>query len=328
MSDDAAFHGLFRGRRLRGSATLREMVRETRLVPSDFIYPLFVAPGIGVKREIVSMPGVCHYSVDTVLGEVSRVAESGVRSVLLFGLPETKDEIGSQAWDPRAPVQSAIAAIKKEFPQIVVMTDVCLCEYTAHGHCGVLAGETVDNDKTLPLLAQTALSHARAGADVVAPSDMMDFRVGVIRRALDEHGFSGTPILAYSAKYASAFYGPFREAAESTPSFGDRRGYQMDPGNLREALREVDMDIAENADMVMVKPALAYLDVVRAVREATDLPVVAYNVSGEYSMVKAAARAGWIDERAVVLEIMTGIKRAGADMIISYHAPDAASWAK
>jgi porphobilinogen synthase len=300
------------------------MVRETELSLADFIYPLFVTAGSAIRSEIASMPGVFHFSADTIIDECRRAADLGIPAVLLFGLPETKDEIGSSAWDPHGPVHNAIASIKAALPDLVVITDVCMCEYTSHGHCGVLNGEVVDNDRTLPLLAKAALSHAQAGADIVAPSDMMDFRVGFIRDALDSGGFTNTPILAYSAKYASAFYGPFREAAESTPAFGDRRTYQMDSANIREALREVEMDVAENADMVMVKPALAYLDVIRAVKEIVDLPVVAYNVSGEYSMVKAAARAGWIDERAVTMEILTGIKRAGADMIITYHALDAA----
>jgi porphobilinogen synthase len=321
---DPQFEGAFRGRRLRSSAKLRDMVRETRLSVSDFIYPLFVTSGASVRSEIASMPGVYHFSADTVVDECRRVADLGIPSVLLFGLPASKDESGSGAWDPKGPVQRAVGRIKAALPEMVVITDVCLCEYTSHGHCGVLNGDTVDNDKTLPLLARAALSHAEAGADIIAPSDMMDLRIGFIRSALDEKGFAGLPILAYSAKYASAFYGPFREAADSAPAFGDRRTYQLDPANLREALREVDMDVAENADMIMVKPALAYLDVIRAVRELVDLPVVAYNVSGEYSMVKAAALAGWIDEKSVMMEILTGIKRAGADMIISYHAAAAA----
>jgi len=321
---EPSFEGSFRGRRLRGSVNLRRMVRETTLSAADLITPLFVSPGTNVRREIASMPDVFHYSVDTVVEECRRLADLGIVSVLLFGIPESKDDIGSSAWDAHGPVQMAVSAIKAAIPDMVVITDVCLCEYTSHGHCGLITGQTVDNDSTLPLLAKTAISHAEAGADIVAPSDMMDFRVGYIRTALDQAGYSNLPILAYSAKYASAFYGPFREAAESAPAFGDRRSYQMDFGNLREALREVDMDVAENADMIMVKPALAYLDVIRAVRELVDLPVVAYNVSGEYSMVKAAAKLGWIDETAVMMEVLTGIKRAGADLIISYHAPVAA----
>ncbi len=314
-----------RGRRLRGSAALREMVRETRLSAGELIYPLFVTSGIGRKTEIASMPGVFQLSVELAVRECEIAVSLGVRAVLLFGLPDGKDEIGSAAWDREAPVQQAVRAIKAEFPQLLVITDVCLCEYTSHGHCGVLTttrlGEaTVDNDKTLPLLARAAISHAEAGADIVAPSDMMDFRVAAIRRGLDERGFIDTPILAYSAKYASAFYGPFRDAADSAPAQGDRRTYQMDAGNLREAIREVRADIDEGADMIMVKPALAYLDVIRAVRQEFSLPLVAYNVSGEYSMVKAAANAGWIDGDAVAMEILTGIKRAGADMIITYHA--------
>jgi porphobilinogen synthase len=324
MKQETQFHGQFRGRRLRATATLRGMVRETRLAPTDFIYPLFITEGVGVRNEIASMPDVYQLSVDEAVRETARAADAGVPAVILFGLPASKDETGSSAWDPKAPVQRAVAAIKKELPHVLVITDVCLCEYTSHGHCGILAGDTVDNDKTLPLLARTAISHVEAGADIVAPSDMMDFRVGVIRRALDERGFERIPILAYSAKFASAFYGPFREAAESAPAFGDRRSYQMDPANAREALREIDQDVAENADMIMVKPALAYLDILRAARERMDLPLVAYNVSGEYAMVKAAARAGWIDETATMMEILTGIKRAGADLIITYHAVEAA----
>jgi len=302
------------------------MVRETALSVDDLIYPLFVAPGAGIKREISSMPGVYHFSVDTIVRECAEVAGAGIPAVLLFGLPETKDERGSGAWDENGVVQRAIRAIKKETPELVVITDVCLCEYTSHGHCGLLSGERVDNDTTLELLAQTAVSHAAAGADIVAPSDMMDFRVAAIRQALDQKGFSETPILSYAAKYASAFYGPFRDAADNTPSFGDRRSYQMDPANRREALKEVAQDIAEGADMVMVKPALAYLDIIREVREMTHLPLAAYNISGEYAMVKFAARSGLLDERAAAMEILTAIKRAGADLIITYHAKDAARW--
>jgi len=302
------------------------MVRETQLSVNDFIYPLFAVPGAGVRREIGSMPGVYHLSVDELVREAGAVAELGIPAVLLFGLPPTKDPVGSGAWAPDGIVQTAASAIKKALPDMIVITDVCLCEYTLHGHCGVLSGNAVDNDQTLSLLAKTAVSHAQAGADIVAPSDMMDFRVAAIRSALDETGFLNTAIMSYAAKYASAFYGPFREAAESTPAFGDRRGYQMDTGNRREALKEVAQDIAEGADIVMVKPALAYLDIIRDVRDSTNLPVAAYNISGEYSMVKAAARNGWVDERSTAMEILTGIKRAGADLIITYHAKDAACW--
>ncbi len=315
-----------RSRRLRAAPMLRRMVRETALSADDLIYPLFVAPGTGVKREIGSMPGVYHHSIDTLVRECAEVAGLGIPAILLFGLPETKDEQGSGAWDENGIVQKAVRAIKKEAPNLIVITDVCLCEYTSHGHCGLLEGETIDNDATLKLLAQTAVSHAAAGADIVAPSDMMDFRVASIRQALDSQGFAQTPILSYAAKYASAFYGPFREAADNTPSFGDRRSYQMDPANRREALKEVAQDIAEGADMVMVKPALAYLDIIREVREMTTLPLAAYNISGEYAMVKFAAKNGLLDERAAAMEILTAIKRAGADLIITYHAKDAVRW--
>ena len=329
MSDLLATYSGARGRRLRGSAPLRQLVSETQLSAGEMIYPLFVTPGQDRKSEIATMPEVYQLSVDLALRECEKALRLGIRAVLLFGLPKGKDELGSAAWDADAPVQRAIRAIKAEFPELLVITDVCLCEYTSHGHCGVLAatrsGEaTVDNDKTLPLLSRIALSHAEAGADIVAPSDMMDFRVEAIRRGLDEHGFIDTPILAYSAKYASAFYGPFRDAADSAPTQGDRRTYQMDCGNLREALREVQADVHVGADMIMVKPALAYLDVIRAVRQEMSLPLVAYNVSGEYSMVKVAARAGWVDGDAVAMEILTGIKRAGADMIVTYHALEVA----
>jgi porphobilinogen synthase len=272
------------------------------------------------------MPGVFHLSVDEIVRETASVAALGIPAVLLFGLPETKDDVGSGAWADDGIVQQAVGAIKKELPDLLVVTDVCLCEYTSHGHCGALEGSSVANDTTLELLSKTALSHVRAGADIVAPSDMMDFRVAAIRRSLDLSQFQNTPIMSYAAKYSSAFYGPFREAAESAPAFGDRRSYQMDSGNRREALKEVRQDIAEGADIIMVKPALAYLDIIRDVREITDLPVAAYNVSGEYSMIKAAALNGWIDERATVMEVLTAIKRAGADIIISYHAKDAATW--
>ena len=298
------------------------MVRETRLSPEQLVYPLFVAPGAGVRREIGSLPGCFHLSADEAAREAREVESLGIGGVILFGLPREKDAVGSEGYADDGVVQKAIAAIRAECRNLVVMTDVCLCEYTSHGHCGVVEGGEVKNDPTLELLAKMAVSHARAGAHVVAPSDMMDGRVGAIRRALDAAGFADTAILAYAAKYASAFYGPFREAADSTPQFGDRRGYQMDPANVREALREVRLDVEEGADMVMVKPALPYLDVIRAVREHVDQPVAAYNVSGEYAMVKAAAARGWIDEKRIVDEILTSIHRAGADVILTYHAKD------
>jgi porphobilinogen synthase len=300
------------------------MVRETSLSPDDFIYPLFVTFGKKVRKEIKSMPGCFQESVDMVVRHAKEVYSLGIPSVLLFGIPEQKDEIGSGAYDPHGVVQKAISAIKNKVPELYVITDVCMCEYTSHGHCGIIEGGDVKNDATLELLAKEAVSHARAGADMVAPSDMMDGRVGAIRSALDGEGFSETPIMSYAAKYASAFYGPFREAAESTPQFGDRRSYQMDPANRREALREVALDIDEGADIVMVKPAMTYLDVISDVRESFDLPVAAYNVSGEYSVIKAAAKLGWIDETRAMLEVLTSIKRAGADMILTYFAKEAA----
>lgn len=315
-------------RRTRQNERLRGLVRETRLSVEQLIYPLFVAEGLSQPREITSMPGIMQWPLEQLGREVERVAQLGIPAVLLFGIPNEKDEVGSQAYDTHGIIQQAIRLIKAEAPGIVVMTDVCLCEYTSHGHCGVIRDGEVQNDESLGLLAQMALSHVEAGADLVAPSDMMDGRVGAIRRALDEHGFSATPIMAYSAKYASGFYGPFREAAGSAPQFGDRRSYQMDPANVREALREVDLDIEEGADMVMVKPALAYLDVIQRVRNHCDLPIAAYNVSGEYAMIKAAAQQGWLDERRVTMEALTGIKRAGADMIITYFAPQVARWLK
>jgi porphobilinogen synthase len=302
------------------------MVRETSLAVDDLIYPLFVTHGRGVRREIPSMPGVFQLSVDELAGELGDVTALGIPAIILFGLPESKDAIGSEAYDDDGIVQRAIRAAKDRFPELVVVTDVCLCEYTDHGHCGIIQGEKVLNDPSLELLAKTALSHAVAGADIVAPSDMMDGRVAAIRKTLDEEGYESTVIMAYSAKYASAFYGPFREAAESAPKFGDRQAYQMDPANVREALREVALDIDEGADIVMVKPALAYLDVVRAVRERFDLPLATYNVSGEYAMVKAAAQRGWIDERRVVTELLTAMRRAGADLILTYFAKDVARW--
>ena len=318
-----------RTRRTRASAAMRGLVRETRLDPAQFIYPLFVTHGRGVREPISSMPGQSRLSVDLLAAEARELRDLGIRAVLLFGIPEAKDAVGSEGYASDGIVQQAVRALKDADPELLVVGDVCLCEYTDHGHCGLLlpSGE-VDNDGSLPLLARTAVSLAEAGADIIAPSDMMDGRVGAIREALDQSGFETLPIMAYSAKYASAFYGPFREAADSAPrqGAGDRRGYQMDPANVREALREVAIDIAEQADMVMVKPALAYLDVIRAVRESTDLPLAAYNVSGEYAMVKAAAQQGWLDERAVVLETLTAIRRAGADILITYHAKEAARW--
>ena len=313
-------------RRLRRTETLRAMVRETQLDIKDFIYPLFVTEGSKVKQEITAMPGVYRFPNDLLPREVEDIAKLGIPAVILFGIPEKKDEIGSSAYDPEGVIQQAIRTIKKTTPELLVITDVCLCEYTSHGHCGVVVNSYVDNDKTLELLAKTALSHVEAGADMVAPSDMMDGRVKAIRQALDGNGFNNIPILAYAAKYASAFYGPFREAAGSAPQFGDRRSYQMDPPNWREALREIEQDIAEGADMVMVKPALSYLDVIRKARDSFNYPLVAYNVSGEYAMVKAAVQQGWLDEKRIVLEILTSIKRAGTDIIISYHAKDVARW--
>ena len=301
-------------------------MRETRLSPDRFVAPLFVRRGTDRREEIQSLPGVSRLSPDQALVEVRELAKVGVTAVILFGLPERKDDVGSEAWDDAAAVQETVRTLKNELPDLVVMTDVCLDEYTSHGHCGVIRDGEVDNDATLPLLAQAAVSQARAGADVVAPSDMMDGRVAAIRQALDAEGFSRTAILAYSAKSASAFYGPFREAADSAPKFGDRRGYQMDPANRREAMREIALDLDEGADAVMIKPALAYLDVIRDARERFDAPIGAYNVSGEYAMVKAAAANGWIDEKRIVGEILTGIIRAGADFVLTYHARDAARW--
>jgi len=313
-------------RRLRATGGLRRLVRECRLDPSDFVYPMFVVPGKERTEPVAAMPGVARRSPDLVVGEAKRAYEAGVPAIILFGLPAAKDAEGSQAWQDDGPVQEAIRRIKDAVPELVVMTDVCLCQYTDHGHCGIVSGGRIDNDASLERLAAMAVSHARAGADVVAPSDMMDGRVAAIRRALDSEGFSEVAILSYAAKYASAFYGPFREAADSAPQFGDRRSYQMDPANAREALREVALDVEEGADAVMVKPALAYLDVIAAVSQRFDVPVAAYAVSGEYSMIKAAAAAGWIDERAVVLEYLTAIKRAGARFILTYYAVDAAGW--
>jgi porphobilinogen synthase len=313
-------------RRLRQTEGLRRLVRETRLNVEDFIYPLFVVHGRGVRREVRSMPGVYQLSVDQLGAEVEELLELGIGAVLVFGIPAQKDELASEAYDPDGIVQRAVRELKKRAPDLVVITDVCNCEYTSHGHCGIVRDGRIVNDPTLELLARTAVSHAEAGADMVAPSDMMDGRVLAIREALDRAGFIEVPILSYAAKYASAFYGPFREAAESAPAFGDRRSHQMDPGNRREALREIETDIEEGADAIIVKPALAYLDVIAAARERFEVPIAAYNVSGEYAMVKAAARNGWIDEQGVVLELLTGIRRAGAQMIITYHAKDVARW--
>ncbi len=312
--------------RLRRTGALRALVRENHVNVNDLVYPLFIMEGKGIKEEIASMPGIFRYSADRLSPEIEEVAGLKIPAVLLFGIPQDKDEAASEAYNPEGAVQQAIRLIKNTAPELIVITDVCLCKYMSHGHCGVVAGGRVDNDQTLPLLAKTAVSHAEAGADIVAPSDMMDGRVQAIRRALDEKGLQDTVILSYSAKYASAFYGPFRNAAESVPQFGDRRSYQMDPPNLREALREVEQDIAEGADIVMVKPALAYLDVIQQVRNTFDCPLAAYNVSGEYSMIKAAAQKGWLDEKQAVLEIMTAFKRAGADIIITYHAKQVATW--
>ncbi len=317
-----------RPRRLRRSENIRAMVRETSLSVKDFVYPIFVVPGENIKEEIPSMPGCYHLSVDKAVETAKEIASLGIPSVEVFGLPEYKDEIGSSAWDMASPVQRAIAAIKKAEPELVIVGDVCLCQYTSHGHCGRLSDHEVDNDGTLPLLQNVAVSQAQAGADIIAPSDMMDGRVAAIRDALDSKGLTNVSIMSYAVKYASGYYGPFRDAADSAPQFGDRRGYQMDPANVREAMKEVSLDITEGADIIMVKPALAYLDVVRLVRDNIVQPVAVYNVSGEYAMVKAAAQNGWIDEKRIVLETLTSMKRAGADIIITYHAIDAAKWLK
>jgi len=323
---------IVRHRRLRRTAAMRSMVRETILTASDFIYPIYVIHGTGIKQEISSMPGVFRFSLDLLQQEIREIVSLGIPSIMLFGLPDHKDPVGSSAYDANGIVQQATRLIKEWAPGLIVMADTCLCQFTDHGHCGIVhqnerTGEAeVDNDPSLELLVRTAVSQAEAGADVIAPSNMMDGFVGAIRAGLDEAGYSDIPILSYSVKYASAYYGPFREAANSAPQYGDRKSYQMDPANFREALREADSDVAEGADMLMVKPALAYLDVVRALRENFNLPLVAYNVSGEYAMVKAAAANGWVDERKIVLETLLGMKRAGADMIITYHAKDAALW--
>lgn len=315
-----------RPRRLRQSEKLRGLVRETHLNVDQLIYPVFIAEGLSEPKEIAAMPGIMQWPLELIGREAKRIAELGIPGLLLFGIPNEKDPVGSQAYAEHGVVQEAIRRIKDAVPEMLVITDVCLCEYTDHGHCGVIHNGRVQNDETLDLLAEMALSHVAAGADIVAPSDMMDGRVGALRHALDEHGYQQTPIMSYSVKYASGFYGPFREAAGSAPQFGDRRAYQMDPANVREALRELEQDIAEGADMVMVKPALSYLDVIRQVRDHCELPLAAYNVSGEYSMVKAAAQQGWIDEQRIVMEMLTSIRRAGADIIITYFAPDVAQW--
>ena len=317
-----------RPRRMRITENIRAMVRETSLSVKDFVYPIFVVPGENVKEEIPSMPGCYHLSVDRAVELAREISCLGIPSVEVFGLPEDKDESGSSAWDMNSPVQRAIKAIKAKVPELAIVGDVCLCQYTNHGHCGQLCGHYVDNDATLKLLQKVAVSQAEAGADIIAPSDMMDGRVAAIREALDEKGFANVSIMSYAVKYASGYYGPFRDAADSAPQFGDRRAYQMDPANSREAMKEVALDIAEGADIIMVKPALAYLDVVRQVRDSIHHPVAVYNVSGEYAMVKAAAANGWIDEKRIVLETLTSMKRAGADIIITYHAIDAAKWLK
>lgn len=318
------FYPIYRPRRMRANENLRKMIRETRLSVDNLIYPMFVVPGKRVKKEISSMPGNFQQSVDRIVEDAKEVYDLGIPAVILFGIPEKKDATGSGAYDEKGPVQETIRAIKKKVPELIVITDVCLCEYTSHGHCGVTKKGKILNDPTLKLLAKEALSHVRAGADMVAPSDMMDGRVAAIREALDREGFTDIPIMSYAAKYASSFYGPFREAAESTPQFGDRRSYQMDPPNSLEALREVALDIEEGADIVMVKPALSYLDIIYRIKEEYGLPVAAYNVSGEFSMIKAAGRLGWIDEKKAMMEVLTSIKRAGADMILTYFAKEVA----
>ena len=317
-----------RPRRLRRTNAIRSMVRENSLEINDFVYPIFVVPGTNVKEEIPSMPGQYHLSVDNAVKMAEEVYKLGIPAVEVFGLPEYKDEIGSSAWDMTSPVQCAIKAIKSAVPDLVIVGDVCLCQYTLSGHCGVLKGHEVDNDPTLELIAKVALSQAEAGADIVAPSDMMDGRIAAIRETLDKNDLQNVIIMSYAVKYASGYYGPFRDAADSAPQFGDRRGYQMDPANSREAMKEVDLDMEEGADIIMVKPALAYLDIVRQVCDRVDRPVAVYNVSGEYAMVKAAAAKGWIDEKRIVMESLLSMKRAGSDIIISYHAPDVAKWLK
>lgn len=315
-----------RTRRLRQTVALRNMVRENHVRVDELIYPLFVMEGENLVEPVESMPGICQYSLDRMNEELDRVKEAGIPAILIFGIPAHKDEVGSGAYDEHGIVQEAIRRIKKDYPDLIVIADVCLCEYTSHGHCGLIKDGVILNDETLPLLAKSAVSYAEAGADIVAPSDMMDKRVGAIRKALDEAGFTYTPIMAYSAKFASGYYGPFRDAAHSAPGFGDRKTYQMDPANGQEALREVEEDIAEGADLIIAKPAMAYMDIIRAIHENYNVPIVAYNVSGEYAMVKAAAANGWIDEKKIVMENMIGMKRAGAKMIITYHALDVARW--
>lgn len=317
-----------RTRRLRQTVALRNMVRENHVRVDELIYPLFVMEGENLAEPVESMPGICQYSLDRMNEELDRVKEAGIPAILIFGIPAHKDEVGSGAYDEHGIVQEAIRRIKKDYPELIVIADVCLCEYTSHGHCGLIKDGVILNDETLPLLAKSAVSYAEAGADIVAPSDMMDKRVGAIRKALDEAGFTYTPIMAYSAKFASGYYGPFRDAAHSAPGFGDRKTYQMDPANGQEALREVEEDIAEGADLIIAKPAMAYMDIIRAIHEKYNVPIVAYNVSGEYAMVKAAAANGWIDEKKIVMENMIGMKRAGAKMIITYHALDVARWLK
>lgn len=315
-----------RTRRLRQTVAMRNMVRENHVRVDELIYPLFVMEGENFAEPVESMPGICQYSLDRMNEELDRVKEAGIPAILIFGIPAHKDEVGSGAYDEHGIVQEAIRRIKKDYPELIVIADVCLCEYTSHGHCGLIKDGVILNDETLPLLAKSAVSYAEAGADIVAPSDMMDKRVGAIRKALDEAGFTYTPIMAYSAKFASGYYGPFRDAAHSAPGFGDRKTYQMDPANGQEALREVEEDIAEGADLIIAKPAMAYMDIIRAIHENYNVPIVAYNVSGEYAMVKAAAANGWIDEKKIVMENMIGMKRAGAKMIITYHALDVARW--
>ena len=320
------FNKIIRPRRLRISENMRALVRETNLSVKDFVYPIFVVPGKNIREEIPSMPNCYHLSVDNAVELAKKISALGIPAVEIFGLPEYKDEIGSAAWNMNSPVQRAISEIKKAVPELLIVGDVCLCQYTSHGHCGKLCGNYVDNDETLKLLQKVAVSQAQAGADIIAPSDMMDGRIAAIREALDENNFCNVVIMSYAVKYASGFYGPFRDAANSAPQFGDRKQYQMDCANSREALKEVALDISEGADIIMVKPALAYLDIVSKVRAEINNPVAVYNVSGEYAMVKAAAQNGWIDERRVVLESLTAMKRAGADIIITYHAPDVANW--
>lgn len=315
-----------RTRRLRQTVAMRDMVRENHVRVDELIYPLFVMEGENLAEPVESMPGICQYSLDRMNEELDRVKEAGIPAILIFGIPAHKDEVGSGAYDEHGIVQEAIRRIKKDYPDLIVIADVCLCEYTLHGHCGLIRDGIILNDETLPLLAKSAVSYAEAGADIVAPSDMMDKRVGEIRKALDEAGFTYTPIMAYSAKFASGYYGPFRDAAHSAPGFGDRKTYQMDPANGQEALREVEEDLAEGADLIIAKPAMAYMDIIRAIHENYNVPIVAYNVSGEYAMVKAAAANGWIDEKKIVMENMIGMKRAGAKMIITYHALDVARW--